>query len=269
MAGHAARDYDRVLIYRWRVITAAKALECLQDPSLRRDSMPRLAALFLILVSAAVSADDDIARTIAVNGFGTAETTPDRAMLTLSIDARESTVAAAQAKAAEVTARVLELADAMDIPENRVDTMAAIIRPDYRWNRDTNTQDLIGYVAQRQMRLEVHDLDKVGLVIERAVEVGVNQVSPPRLMSSRSREVYRDALEKAVEDARQNAERLADALGLSLGDAVQVNAGSPTRPPIPMNQGAALAIADPQAQTYTAGDLTVIANVNVVFEASP
>ncbi len=230
--------------------------------------MPKLAALFLVLVTATAAADD-VARTISVNGFGTAETEPDRATLSLSIDARESTVAAAQAKAAEVTARVLELADEMDIPKNRVDTMSATVRPDYRWNRDTNTQELIGFVAQRQMRLEVHDLEKVGLVVERAVEVGVNQVSPPRLTSSRSREVYRDALEKAVEDARQNAERLADSLGLSLGDAIQVNAGSPTRPPIPMNQGAALAIADPQAQTYTAGDLTVIANVNVVFEASP
>ena len=230
--------------------------------------MPKLATLFLVLVSAAAIADEDVSRTISVSGIGTAETAPDRATLSLSIDARESTVAAAQQKVAEVTARVLELADAMDIPENRVDTMSATVRPDYRWNRDTNTQELIGYVAQRQMRLEVHDLEKVGLVIERAVEVGVNQVSPPRLTSSRSREAYRDALEKAVEDARQNAERLAESLGLSLGDAVQVSAGSPFRPPTPMTRAASLGMDNAEAQTYTAGDLTVIANVNVVFEAS-
>ena len=230
--------------------------------------MPKLVALFLVLLSAAAYADD-VARTISVSGVGTVETPPDRATLSLSIDARESTVAAAQAKAAEVTAKVLELADEMDIPGNRVDTMAATVRPDYRWNRDTNEQELIGFVAQRQMHLEIHDLDKVGVVIERAVEAGVNQVSPPALTSSRSRDAYRDALEKAVEDARQNAERLADSLGLTLGDAIQVNAGSATRPPIPMNRGAALAMNDAEAQTYSPGDLTVIASVNVVFEASP
>ena len=142
-------------------------------------------------------------------------------------------MAAAQQKAAEVTARVLELADELDIPENRVDTMSAMVRPDYRWNRDSETQELIGFVAQRQMRLEVHDLDKVGLVVERAVEAGVNQVMPPRLTSSKSRDAYRDALEKAVDDARQNAERLADSLGMSLGDAIQVNAGTPAGPPVP------------------------------------
>jgi uncharacterized protein YggE len=193
---------------------------------------------------------------------------PDRATVSLSIEVRESTVAAAQQKAAEVTARVLELADELDIPENRVDTMSAMVRPDYRWNRDSETQELIGFVAQRQMRLEVHDLDKVGLVVERAVEAGVNQVMPPRLTSSKSRDAYRDALEKAVDDARQNAERLADSLGMSLGDAIQVNAGTPAGPPVPMSRGEALAMSDAAPQTYSAGDLTVTANVSVVFEAA-
>ena len=230
--------------------------------------MSKLAALILILASAAACADNHATRTISVSGFGSVETPPDRATVSLSIEIRESTVAAAQEKAAEVTARVLELAEDMDIPENRVDTMSAMVRPAYRWNRDTETQELIGFVAHRQMRLEIHDLDKVGVAIERAVEAGVNQVMPPRLTSSKSRDAYRDALEKAVDDARQNAERLADSLGLSLGDAVQVNAGTPARPPVPVMRGEAMAMSDAAPQTYSAGDLTVTANVSVIFEAS-
>ena len=231
--------------------------------------MSKLAALFLVLVSAVASADDHAPRTIAVGGFGSVETPPDRATLSLSIVAREPTVAAAQERAAEVTASVLELADELDIPENRVDTMSAMVRPDYRWNRDTETQELIGFIAERQMRIEIHDLDKVGVAIERAVEVGVNQVMPPQLTSSKSRSAYRDALEKAVDDARQNAERLADSLGLKLGDAIQVNAGTPVRPPMPLGRGDALAMSVAAPETYSAGDLTVTANVSVVFEASP
>lgn len=231
--------------------------------------MSKLAPLLLILVSATAFADEHAVRTISVSGFGSVETPPDRATLSLTIDARESTVAAAQARAAEVTARVLELADEMDIPENRVDTMSATARPEYRWNRDDNTQELIGFIAQRQMRLELHDLDKVGAVIERAVAAGVNQVSPPHLTSSRSRDAYRDALEKAVDDARQNAERLADSLGLTLGGAIQVNAGSMIRPPVPVVRAEAMAMSDAAPPTYSAGDLTVTANVGVVFEALP
>ena len=229
--------------------------------------MSKLAALLLILVSTVASADD-AARTISVSGFGSVETPPDRATLTLTIVARQATVAAAQEQAAAVTTKVLELADDMDIPENRVDTMSATIHPEYRWNRDNESQELVGFVAQRRMRLEIHDLDKVGVAIERAVELGVNQVSPPHLTSSRSRDAYRDALDEAVEDARENAERLAAALGLTLGDAIQVHAGAPAQPPVPVGRAEAMAMSDSAAQTYNAGDLTVIANINVVFEAS-
>ena len=72
-----------------------------------------------------------------------------------------------------------------------------------------------------------------------------------------------------VDDARQNAERLADSLGLTLGDAIQVNSGPMMRPPVPVVRAEAMAMADAAPQTYSAGDLTVTANVSVVFEASP
>ena len=52
--------------------------------------MSKLAALFLILVSAVASAED-VTRTISVTGFGSVETPPDRATMSLSIEAREST----------------------------------------------------------------------------------------------------------------------------------------------------------------------------------
>lgn len=230
--------------------------------------MARWAAIFLGLACTVALADDHDIRTIAVSGFGSAEARPDRATLLLTIEARHPSVAAAQEEAAEVTARVLEIAGDMEIPDNRVDTMSASIRPDYRWNNETEKRELLGYVAQRQMRIEVHDLEKVGTVIERAVEAGVNQVSPPQLSSSKGRDAYRDALAAAAEDARQNAERLAGSLGMTLGDAVRVDAGSAPRPPVPLGRMEAMA-ADAAPQTYSAGDLTVTASISVVFEILP
>ena len=231
--------------------------------------MPKLAALILVLASVVAGADENtVVRTISVSGIGSVETPPDRASLSLSIVAREPTVAAAQERAAEVTAAVLALASDMDIPENQVDTMSATVRPNYRWNRDTDTQELLGYIASREMRIELHDLDKVGTVVERAVEAGVNQVSAPQLSSSVARDAYRDALEKAAEDARLNAQRLAATLGLRLGKAIQVGAGAPTQPPRPVQQMDEVVAMSARAETYSAGDLTVSARIEVVFEAS-
>jgi uncharacterized protein YggE len=230
--------------------------------------MLKLTALLLLLTPVAALSADDVPHTISVTGFGSVEVRPDRATLNLSIVAREPTVAAAQEQAAEVTARVLALTEDLDIPGERVDTMTATVQPNYRWNRDTESQELIGYVAQRQMRIELHDLDRVGVVIERAVEAGVNQVAPPRLSSSRDRDAYRDALEAAADDARENAGRLAAALGLQLGEAVQVTTNAPGRPPVPLMRTTAMAVEADAGETYNAGDLTVTATVSVVFETS-
>jgi len=233
--------------------------------------MPKIFSLILILVSTAAFAANEVPNTISVSGFGSVETPPDRATLVLSIMSRENTVEAAQSGASEVSARVLELTDDMDIPDNRVDTMAATVQPNYRWDPKENTQVLDGYMASRQMRIEVHDLDKVGELIEQAVKVGVNQVMPPQLESSKSRQAYRDALERAAADAKMNAERIAESLGLTLGNAIQVNTSSPYQPPVMYGRAQAIGmemasnLAAPQ--TYNAGDMTVSATVNVVFES--
>jgi len=231
--------------------------------------MSRLIAIVLLSFTVSAFAADDTARTIAVSGEGFVETPPDKATLMLSIVARAANVADAQAEAADVTGKVLALTKDMNIPANRVDTTSASVRPDYRWNRDKEEQELLGYVAERQMRVEIRDLEQLGEVIERAVKAGVNQVSPPQLDSTRRRDAYRDALERAAEDARQNAARLAQTLGLTLGPAIQVDAGPMARPPMPvmrMQEAGVLAADMAAPATYNAGDMTVNATVSVVFE---
>ena len=233
--------------------------------------MSRITSLLLILLVTNVGLTDELPRTITVSGQGTAQTTPDRATVILSIVARNQDLAAAQQEAGEVVARIQALAEELDIPESRVDTMSASVYPDYRFNQMTQDQEIRGYMAQRQMRIVLHDIDQAGEVVERAVELGVNQVTPPQLSSSRRQDAYREALEEAVEDARTNAERLASALGVSVGSVVQVSAGGPGINPRMPFMGArqadvmvAQAVAMPE--TYNGGDMNVSASVTVVYE---
>ena len=232
--------------------------------------MRKLISIILVLATGVVFAADDPARTISVSGTGSVELAPDKATLVLSIVARETDVETAQSKAAEVTAKVLALADDLNIERNLVDTTSASVRPDYRWNRDSEEQELRGYIAERQMRIEVRDLEQLGVVIERAVKAGVNQVMPPQLDSSNRRDAYRDALDKAALDAKETATRLAASLDLKLGSAIQVDAGSNIRPPVPMFGGrqVAMAMSDEAAapETYNAADMKVSATISVVFE---
>ncbi len=228
--------------------------------------MLRSLPLLLLLGMGTFVLADEQQRTITVNGTGFAEVAPDRATLLMSIVAREPTLDAAQKTAANVVKRVLAMTDRLDIDRDQVDTTGASVRPDYRWNRQKEQQELIGYIAERRIALDIDELEKLGAVIEGAVKTGVNQVSPPQLDSSKRKATYRRALRAAAKDAEANARELADTLGASLGPVISINTGSTaTRPPVPHMAGARAMAAESDAQTYNPADLRFDAIVTVVF----
>ncbi len=226
-----------------------------------------LCLLFLLSMGTYVMADEQI-RSITVSGTGFAEIEPDRATLRMSIVAREPTLNAAQKTAADVAKKVLKMTDRMDIDRDQVDTTGASVRPDYRWNREKEEQELRGYIAERQIAVNIEDLEKLGAVVEGAVSAGVNQVSPPQLDSSKRRETYRRALQAAAEDAKANASRLAVTLGARLGQVINISSGANSpRPPVPHPAGVRMMTAESDAaETYNAADLSFNAIVTVVFE---
>lgn len=225
-----------------------------------------LVVLFLSMGVCAMA--DEKTQTITVNGTGFAKVAPDRATLQMSIVAREPTLAAAQKAAADVTSKVLKMTDRMDIDRDRVDTTAASVRADYRWNREKEEQELRGYIAERQIVVEIEDLEKLGALVEGAVGSGVNQVSPPRLDSNKRRETYRLALRAAAQDAKANASQLADALGARLGPVVSIDTRTnEPRPPVPYAANVRSMAAESDAvESYNAADLSFNAEVTVVFQ---
>ena len=229
--------------------------------------MTRLFLLLTLMASSTCLLADDELRTITVTGVGLATAMPDKAIVRMSIVAQEKTLSTAQKKAGDVTANVLQLTDELDIDRDHVDTTGSSVRPDYRWNRTTEEQELWGYVAERQMTVDVLDLEQLGPLVEGAVSAGVNQVMPPQLDSTRRRDVHRDALANAALDARANAERLAEVLDVRLGKATRVSSGVNSQPPpMPYRMQATIQMESDAAETYNPGSLDVSATVTVVFE---
>lgn len=225
-----------------------------------------LSIIALLALSNAALAQQEL-RTITVNGIGSSSVAPDRAAVQMSIVARSSTVAAAQEVAADVAAKVLEVTGNLGIDREQVDTTGSSVRPDYRWNREREEQELRGYIAERQIQVDLRDLDKLGALIEGAVEAGVNQVSPPQLDSSKRREAYREALDAAARDAQANAAQLASSLGARLGEVLQITTDSQPAPPRPFMRAAMADSMEATApETYNAANLGFDATITAVFE---
>ena len=229
--------------------------------------MLRSIVVILLMTVGTIALAGEQVRSITVSGSGFAEAKPDRAIIQMSVVAREPTLDAAQRVVASAVDKVLKMTDRMKIDRDNVDTTGASVRPDYRWNREREEQELRGYIGERRVTLELEDLDKLGAVMEGAVKAGVNQVSPPQLDSSERRKAYRRALQAAAEDARANAMRLAKSLDAEIGEVISVNSGSHApRPPGPQPLGARMMAAEADAgQTYNPADLSFTATVTVVF----
>ena len=233
-------------------------------------------AACLVLVTGAVSAQMpgmppmQMPRTISVSGTGTIDATPDIARLSLAVQRRDTNMQVARDATIKVSKAFLALCTKLGIPENKIRTSGLTIQPEYRWDEKENKQVFTGYFVQRQLQVEINDLDKLGNVIEGAIDAGVNEVSPPALDSSKRKDLNRDALAAATADAKANAERIATSLGVKLGPVRTVVAGGSAPPPMPMQEMrvSAMAMSDASAKSanYVPGEISFESRVDATFD---
>ena len=148
-----------------------------------------LLSLLLVLALPTAATAQTAERSIAVDGQAVIEVEPDSATLRLGVQSRQTDLDSARSRVVDVTRAFLAVADDLDIDRDQIQTTGLNIRPEYRWDSDDNSQRLLGYFVQRDIVVELGNLDKLGDVLEQAVDAGVNQVQQPDLKHSNEREL--------------------------------------------------------------------------------
>jgi len=227
-----------------------------------------MAASMLASASVAMAAEVPL-RLVSVTGSGEVTAQPDMAYVTLGVEARRPTLAEARTEVSATVERVLALTRELKIEPKFVDSTRLQVQPDYRWDEQSSKQVLLGYLVSRQVDVELHDLDRLGTLLEKSVSAGVNQVGGARLDSSRRKELERAALAQAVDDARLNADALARAAGAKLGPVQSLSTAGTM--PVPMYAERAMAVAaapkaDAAAESYQPSEMKFTANVSAQFE---
>ena len=227
-----------------------------------------MVASMLASASVATAAEAPL-RLVSVTGSGEVKAQPDMAYVTLGVEARRPTLAEARAEVNATVERLLALTRELKIEPKFVDSTRLQVQPDYRWDEKSSSQVLLGYVVSRQVDVELHDLDRLGTLLEKSVSAGVNQVGGARLDSSRRKELERAALTQAVDDARLNAEALARAAGAKLGPVQSLSASGAM--PVPMYAERAMSVAaapmaDAAEKSYQSSEMKFTASVSAQFE---
>jgi len=169
-------------------------------------------------------------RTVSTTGVAIVRSAPDEALVTLGVHAEADTAEAAMdANAALMSDVILALVGA-GLREDQLATATLNLWP--RWG-DTG-QEVVGFTAENQVTVTVHDLDGVGEILDTAVDAGANLTSGITFRVSETNTAADQALTEAVGDARRKAELLAIAGGVELGEVVtmiELSSGG-TSPPV-------------------------------------
>ncbi len=223
------------------------------------------------MLFALTSIADD--RKIVVSGHGELTTVPDRAVVRLGIEVRKINQQDAKGEADSVVRGLQKLCDELSIPKKNIATTQLYVQPEYDWNNKTRERKLNGYLVRRSMEVKLDDLSQLGVLIDRATSLGVNQASPPRLESSKRSELERQALKLAAINAKLNAEAVAQTLDARLGKVHTIKTtrlmfNPPTYPPGPqmMRSGISGKANSGGADTFTVGEITIDAEIAVEFD---
>jgi len=175
---------------------------------------------------------------IVTSGLGETRTTPDRAMIEVSVQTRATTAAAAATQNAEKQRAVIAALRAQGLRAEQISTVNYNVYPDMRHDpRGSEEPKVIGYVVTNSVRAELREVEKVGAVIDAALSAGANMISSLHFYTANTDEARRTAMAAAVEKARGDAETSFEGANVNRVLFTPVHADKPRSAPKPPERG--------------------------------
>ncbi|TKJ17232.1 hypothetical protein CEE44_01720 [Candidatus Woesearchaeota archaeon B3_Woes] len=204
--------------------------------------------------------------TINVQGDSELTFDPDQAKVVAGISILKSSADEAQTEANRVINAILNGLKSEGISEENIETERLNLYEQKEW-RDGKSES-VGWRATQTLNIKTEDLGKVGTIVDITVNNGANQINNImfELSEAKEQEYKKQALSEASKNAKSKAETIADSLGVTLGKIKSVSESNYyARPYIYAMAESVGAKAVDEAATVMPSDVTVTANINIVY----
>lgn len=162
--------------------------------------------------------------TITISGEGKVDATPDIAKVIVTVRENAKTAKEAQDKVVKKWATAKSAISAANIDDKDIKTISYTTQPRYYY--PANGKMMIdGYDAVQTTEIKVRNVDNTGKVLEVIAAAGINEVSGPDFTVDDMTVLKDEAREKAINDAKVKAQKLADQLGVDLVRIVSFSEG--------------------------------------------
>lgn len=207
-------------------------------------------------------------RTLNVTGTGMVTLTPDIAYVNIGVHNEMATATEAVAANNTQTQQVADSLKASGVDPKDIRTANFSIYPNVQYDPQTSQKIGTTYVVDNTVYVTVHNLDKLGDLLDAAVKAGANSVNSIQFDLADKSAALKDARDKAVKDARSQAEGLAATSGVKLGDLQNVNFNNMIPTPIMESFGKGGGGAAEAAATVpvSPGQMILTVTVNMTYE---
>jgi uncharacterized protein YggE len=205
---------------------------------------------------------------ILVTGTGRVPVGPDLADLRLGVSTTRPTVEAARAAAAATMTAIMAALDGAGVARRDVQTSLLSVQPQYDY-RDGRPPTLTGYQLADLVAVTVRDVGRVADVIDGALRAGATSLEGLSFRVADASAPEREARLAAMSAARQRADDLARAAGLTIAGVEDIVEDGADRPPMPFAKGERMALAADVATPVEAGSLEVVVRVSVTYRTRP
>jgi uncharacterized protein YggE len=226
--------------------------------------------LFVVLSVQVAGAENSALPRIEVTATGEVALVPDTAVIDLAVERRAATASEALAQNSTALAAVMKALAEADIAERDIQTSQFSVQPNYVYPRQgegDRQPRITGYTVRNGLSVRLRDLDRLGVLLEEVVSLGVNQGGNIRFTNGDSDAAVSAARAQAVARAQAKAQALAAAADVQLGRLLYLSDRQPAAAPLPMAR-AEFAMAADSAVPIAAGENVYQVTVVMVYEIS-
>lgn len=185
-------------------------------------------SIFALLVFSALSyANNSLPDNRHVSIIGTAklQAKPDIAVIKFEVESLKATSIGAKKDIDNRVNNFLEGLVTFNINEDNVSASRITTQPSYSYS-DDDKQQLEGYIANRSIKVTLHDIKRLNAFLDFALTVKIDEIKSIELKSSDEEPLKQKVRAMAVNNAKEKASSLANAFGAKLGQIYSINSTS-------------------------------------------
>ena len=173
-------------------------------------------------------------RTLNVNGLGQVYLTPDIAYIYIGVHTENAIASEAVDANKSQTTAVINALKKAGVDEKDIRTTNFSIYPSQQYAPDGTASGSV-IMVDNTVYVTVRDLNSLGDLLDSAIAAGANNINSIQFDVADKTAAVKDARTKAMDDAKLQAQELADTAGVSLGEIQTINFYDNS--PYPMAEG--------------------------------